>query len=86
MKLKTRGRVFEEVMNDDNIDMSEKMDECWKRERKEAIKWIKEMRDCCDDCRFLLRIRNKHPFCWRCKFWMNIFNLTDEDLNEVEDK
>lgn len=50
--------------------------------RAEAVKWVKELRSLCEDCEYLNKINNHHPYCWRCNFWMERFNLTDEDLKD----
>ena len=48
--------------------------------KAEAIKWVKEDSETCEDCKMLRMINNNFPFCWREKQWIDRFNLTEEDL------
>ena len=42
--------------------------------KQEAIKWVKERRKECENCQFY------NVVCLEHEFWMERFNITEEDL------
>jgi len=71
MKLKTLKDIKEEL---DNCSKAVFHFEAFEELKQEAIKWVKErIRKCCGVSEII-------PICEEHQFWMEKFNITEEDL------
>lgn len=84
MELKTLKDFIEDWKNNPNDEANDYQkavaDDISKELKQEAINWIKDFRNQCDDCKSLEKDKYKIPICWRCAFWMKRLSITKEEL------